>query len=136
MHNFWNCLLITLHMKLKKGRYPYQQTLQALYAAKIISYAQGFMLMREAAKQLDWKLNYGGIALMWRGGCIIRRLLKESCILQAGFVRVRLNQFFLLKLKNVRLNQFFCFKIWECQFLSVEMLEKNFDIKILRIFLR
>ena len=46
---------------------------QALYASKIISYAQGFMLFREAAKQFNWKLNYGGIALMWRGGCIIRR---------------------------------------------------------------
>lgn len=46
---------------------------QALYAAKIISYAQGFMLMREAAKVNNWNLNYGGIALMWRGGCIIRR---------------------------------------------------------------
>ncbi|CAK8690285.1 6-phosphogluconate dehydrogenase, decarboxylating-like [Clavelina lepadiformis] len=45
---------------------------QALYASKIISYAQGFMLMREAGKIYDWKLNYGGIALMWRGGCIIR----------------------------------------------------------------
>ncbi|MDP1835379.1 MAG: decarboxylating NADP(+)-dependent phosphogluconate dehydrogenase [Chlamydiales bacterium] len=45
---------------------------QALYASKIISYAQGFMLMREAAKEYKWKLNYGGIALMWRGGCIIR----------------------------------------------------------------
>jgi len=44
----------------------------ALYAAKIISYAQGFMLMRQAAKELKWKLNYGAIALMWRGGCIIR----------------------------------------------------------------
>jgi len=49
---------------------------QALYAAKIVSYAQGFMLMREAAKQLNWNLNYGGIALMWRGGCIIRRFLE------------------------------------------------------------
>ena len=38
-----------------------------------MSYAQGFMLMREAAKQFKWNLNYGGIALMWRGGCIIRR---------------------------------------------------------------
>ena len=47
--------------------------LQALYASKIVSYAQGFMLLREAAKQFGWKLNYGGIALMWRGGCIIRR---------------------------------------------------------------
>lgn len=45
---------------------------QAMYAAKIISYAQGFMLLRECAKEQHWKLNYGGIALMWRGGCIIR----------------------------------------------------------------
>lgn len=45
---------------------------QALYASKIVSYAQGFMLMREAAKEYKWTLNYGAIALMWRGGCIIR----------------------------------------------------------------
>lgn len=45
---------------------------QAVYAAKIISYAQGFMLLREAAKEYGWHLNFGGIALMWRGGCIIR----------------------------------------------------------------
>lgn len=45
---------------------------QALYASKIVSYAQGFMLMREAAKEYKWHLNYGDIALMWRGGCIIR----------------------------------------------------------------
>ena len=44
----------------------------ALYASKIISYAQGFQLMREAAKEYNWSLNYGEIALMWRGGCIIR----------------------------------------------------------------
>jgi len=44
----------------------------ALYASKIVSYAQGFMLMRAAAKEYGWKLNYGNIALMWRGGCIIR----------------------------------------------------------------
>ena len=44
----------------------------ALYASKIVSYAQGFMLMRAAAKEYGWKLNYGDIALMWRGGCIIR----------------------------------------------------------------
>jgi 6-phosphogluconate dehydrogenase len=44
----------------------------ALYAAKIISYAQGFRLMREAAKEYNFSLNYGEIALMWRGGCIIR----------------------------------------------------------------
>ncbi len=45
---------------------------KALYAAKIISYAQGYTLMRSAAKTYGWNLNYGGIALMWRGGCIIR----------------------------------------------------------------
>ena len=45
---------------------------KALYASKIVSYAQGFMLLREAAENYNWKLNYGGIALMWRGGCIIR----------------------------------------------------------------
>jgi 6-phosphogluconate dehydrogenase len=44
----------------------------ALYASKIISYAQGFMLMREAAREYGWTLDYGAIALMWRGGCIIR----------------------------------------------------------------
>ncbi len=44
----------------------------ALYASKIISYAQGYTLMQAAAKEYNWNLNYGGIALMWRGGCIIR----------------------------------------------------------------
>jgi 6-phosphogluconate dehydrogenase len=44
----------------------------ALYASKIVSYAQGYMLMKAAAKENNWNLNYGGIALMWRGGCIIR----------------------------------------------------------------
>jgi len=45
---------------------------QALYASKIISYAQGYTLMKAAAEEYGWDLNYGGIALMWRGGCIIR----------------------------------------------------------------
>lgn len=45
---------------------------KALLGAKIVSYAQGFMLMREAAKEYGWNLNYGAVALMWRGGCIIR----------------------------------------------------------------
>jgi 6-phosphogluconate dehydrogenase len=44
----------------------------ALYASKIVSYAQGYSLMEAAAREFKWKLNYGGIALMWRGGCIIR----------------------------------------------------------------
>jgi 6-phosphogluconate dehydrogenase len=45
---------------------------RALYCSKMISYAQGYMLLREAAKENKWNLNFGGIALMWRGGCIIR----------------------------------------------------------------
>jgi 6-phosphogluconate dehydrogenase len=45
---------------------------RALYCSKIVSYAQGYMLLREAAKDQGWNLNFGGIALMWRGGCIIR----------------------------------------------------------------
>ena len=45
---------------------------QALYASKIISYAQGYMLLRNVSEQFKWKLNLGAIALMWRGGCIIR----------------------------------------------------------------
>ncbi len=45
---------------------------RALYCSKIISYAQGYMLLREAAKAFGWRVNMGGIALMWRGGCIIR----------------------------------------------------------------
>jgi len=44
----------------------------ALYAGKICSYAQGYQLMRAAAHEYNWNLNYGGIAMMWRGGCIIR----------------------------------------------------------------
>jgi 6-phosphogluconate dehydrogenase len=49
-----------------------EDTRRALYCSKIISYAQGYMLLREIAKEQNWHLNFGGIALMWRGGCIIR----------------------------------------------------------------
>jgi 6-phosphogluconate dehydrogenase len=48
------------------------QLRDALYAAKVISYAQGYQMMRAAAKEYGWELSYGNIALMWRGGCIIR----------------------------------------------------------------
>ncbi|KAG5838771.1 hypothetical protein ANANG_G00227110 [Anguilla anguilla] len=61
---------------------------KALYASKIISYAQGFMLLRQAAKEFGWSLNYGAIALMWRGGCIIRSVflgkIKEAFEPPAG----------------------------------------------------
>ncbi|MCF7929020.1 MAG: decarboxylating NADP(+)-dependent phosphogluconate dehydrogenase [Spirochaetales bacterium] len=50
---------------------------QALYASKIVSYAQGFMLLRGAAEQYGWKLDYGSIAMMWREGCIIRSAFLE-----------------------------------------------------------
>ena len=46
--------------------------MEAVYASKLVSYAQGYSLMKAAADEFGWKLNYGGIALMWRGGCIIR----------------------------------------------------------------
>jgi 6-phosphogluconate dehydrogenase len=49
-----------------------QDLRQALYASKLVSYAQGYQLMRAAAAAHSWDLNYGGIALVWRGGCIIR----------------------------------------------------------------
>jgi 6-phosphogluconate dehydrogenase len=55
---------------------------QAIYASKIVSYTQGYMLMRAAAAQYSWNLNYGGIAQMWRGGCIIRSVFLEN-IMQA-----------------------------------------------------
>ena len=51
---------------------------QAVFASKIVSYAQGYVLMTEAAKEYDWNLNYGGIALMWRGGCIIRSAFLDN----------------------------------------------------------
>lgn len=51
---------------------------KALYAAKILSYTQGYALMRAAAKEYTWDLNYGGIALMWRSGCIIRSVFLDK----------------------------------------------------------
>jgi len=51
---------------------------QALLASKMVSYAQGYALMREAAREFGWHLNYGGIALMWRGGCIIRSAFLDN----------------------------------------------------------
>jgi len=71
---------------------------QALYASKIVSYAQGYMLMRSAAKEYGWNLNYGGIALMWRGGCIIRSRflgdIKEAFDKQPKLTNLLLAPFF------------------------------------------
>lgn len=51
---------------------------EALYCAKIISYAQGYALMKAASEKYNWNLNYGAIALMWRGGCIIRSVFLDK----------------------------------------------------------
>ncbi len=71
---------------------------QALYAAKIVSYAQGYQLMRAVAAEQGWDLNYGGIALMWRGGCIIRSAflgkIKEAFEADTGLVNLLLAPFF------------------------------------------
>jgi len=71
---------------------------QALYASKIVSYAQGYQLMRAAAAEHGWNLNYGGIALMWRGGCIIRSAflgkIKEAFDRDPELVNLLLDPFF------------------------------------------
>ena len=76
----------------------------ALYASKIISYAQGFMLMSEAAKEQGWDLNYGEIALMWRGGCIIRSTflgnIKDAYDKNPGLENLALDSFFTDALKS------------------------------------
>jgi len=79
---------------------------KALYASKIVSYAQGFMLMKEAAKEFKWTLNYGSIAMMWRGGCIIRsRFLKN---IREAFEKDH-------DLVSLLLDDFFKNAIHECQ---------------------
>jgi 6-phosphogluconate dehydrogenase len=56
------------HTKFTGNKAEFVESIRkALYASKIISYAQGFMLLKEAARRFNWNLNYGGIALMWRG---------------------------------------------------------------------
>ncbi len=71
---------------------------KALFASKIISYAQGFTLMRAAAKTYGWNLNYGAIALMWRGGCIIRSVflgkIKEAFDNNPGLTNLLLDPYF------------------------------------------
>jgi 6-phosphogluconate dehydrogenase len=78
----------------------------ALYASKIISYAQGYQLMRAAAKEFGWKLNYGGIALMWRGGCIIRSAflgkIKEAFDKNPDLTNLLLDPFFKDKMASTQ----------------------------------
>lgn len=74
----------------------------ALFAAKVVSYAQGFSLMRAASKEYSWNLNYGGIALLWRGGCIIRSVflgkIKEAFDNDPDIANILLDPFFKEKL--------------------------------------
>lgn len=79
---------------------------QALYASKIVSYTQGYMLLREAAKEYKWKLNNGGIALMWRGGCIIRSRFLGN--IKAAFDKNP-------ELESLLLDDFFIGEIQKCQ---------------------
>ena len=79
---------------------------QALYASKIVSYAQGYQLMRAAAVEHGWNLNNGGIALMWRGGCIIRSVflgkIKEAFDKDPGLVNLLLDPFFKAAVENAQ----------------------------------
>ena len=77
---------------------------KALYASKIVSYAQGYLLMRYAAKDFNWNLNYGGVALMWRGGCIIRSIflgkIKEAFDKNPALTNLLLDPFFKDKIES------------------------------------
>jgi 6-phosphogluconate dehydrogenase len=79
---------------------------QALLASKIVSYAQGYLLMREAAKEYEWNLDYGGIALMWRGGCIIRSAflgrIKEAFDEAPGLSNLLLSEYFRGKVETAQ----------------------------------
>ena len=79
---------------------------QALYASKIVSYAQGYQLMRAAAGEYGWTLNNGGIALMWRGGCIIRSVflgkIKEAFETNPDLVNLLLDPFFTDAVENAQ----------------------------------
>ena len=79
---------------------------KALYASKIVSYAQGYALMRAAADEFGWNLNYGGIAMMWRGGCIIRSVflgkIKEAFDRDPDLKNLMLDPFFREKLESAQ----------------------------------
>ncbi len=78
----------------------------ALYASKIVSYAQGYALMKAAAIEYKWKLNYGVIALMWRGGCIIRSAflskIKDAFDKNPDITNLMLDSFFTEKLEKAQ----------------------------------
>ena len=79
---------------------------KALFASKVVSYAQGYSLMRAAAKEYGWDLNYGGIALLWRGGCIIRSVflgkIKEAFDKNPALANILLDPYFKEKLSDAQ----------------------------------
>ena len=79
---------------------------RALFASKVVSYAQGYSLMRAAAKEYGWDLNYGGIALLWRGGCIIRSVflgkIKEAFDNAPDLANILLDPYFQEKLSDAQ----------------------------------
>jgi len=79
---------------------------RALYASKVVSYAQGFMLLAEASKEFNWKLDFGAIALMWRGGCIIRSRflgrIKQAFEKNPSLVNLLLDDFFLKAVQDAQ----------------------------------
>jgi 6-phosphogluconate dehydrogenase len=79
---------------------------EAVYAAKIVSYTQGYILMKAAADEYQWKLNYGGIALMWRGGCIIRSVflgkIREAFENNPAITNLLLDPFFSRKIEKAQ----------------------------------
>ena len=84
--------------KVEKKKEFIEEVRVALYCSKMVSYAQGYMLLRAAEKDQGWNLNMGGVALMWRGGCIIRSIFLGD--IKAAFDRNA-------KLQNLLLDQFF-----------------------------
>jgi len=84
--------------KVEKKKEFIEEVRVALYCSKMVSYAQGYMLLRAAEKEQGWNLNMGGVALMWRGGCIIRSIFLGD--IKAAFDRDP-------KLQNLLLDQFF-----------------------------
>jgi 6-phosphogluconate dehydrogenase len=93
--------------KFRKETRPFVENIhKALLASKIVSYAQGFMLMREAAREYRWHLDFGSIALMWRSGCIIRSAFLER--IKEAFDRKP-------DLSNLLLDEYFRGIIQKCQ---------------------
>jgi 6-phosphogluconate dehydrogenase len=94
---------------------------KALYGAKIISYAQGYMLMKEAAKENGWQLNMGNIALMWRGGCIIRSRFLGN--IKEAFDKNP-------QLSNLLMDEFFQKAMDDCQAGWRKVVAKAFEVGI------